>query len=86
MSWQLTKSTSIDEVESILSDLSKKIDTTKEELTIFVDNCCQVRNKLVSVFGSGVKLDVFHAVQRITRAISKKHVLSCLYYGFEDGF
>ena len=45
-------------------------------MTIYADNCCQVRRKLQQIFGTGtsVKLDIFHAVQRITRAMSKKHV------------
>ena len=45
--------------------------------TVFVDNCCMVRSKLQEYFGQNisVKLDIFHAVQRITRVLSKRHPL-----------
>ena len=37
---------------------------------MIVDNCCQWRNKLKSVFQHAtVKLDLFHAVQRISKHI-----------------
>ena len=46
-----------------------------EELVIIADNCCTIKGKLVEVFGSGVcvKLDLFHAVQRITKKLPKQH-------------
>ena len=75
VAWQLTNSTSLDEVCKLLCDLKERIETSK--LTIYVDNCCQIRKKLQQIFGMDtiVKLDVFHAVQRITRAMSKRHIL-----------
>lgn len=49
---------------------------------MFIDNCCQWKNKLKKVFGEElkVKLDLFHAVQRVTRKLSKRHTLygSCV--------
>ena len=41
----------------------------------YVDNCCALRQKIQGVFGSQVKvfLDIFHAVQRVTKKIPKKH-------------
>ena len=41
---------------------------------ICVDNCCKVRKKLQAIFGDKVevKLDIFHAVKRITRTLSKR--------------
>ncbi len=44
-------------------------------LPVYIDNCCQLRERLTAIMGSNilVKLDLFHAVQRITRTISKKH-------------
>ena len=73
VAWQLTNSTSLDEVEQTLSKVRERVDEGNG-ITLYVDNCCQVRRKLRQIFGTHVvKLDVFHAVQRITRAISKKH-------------
>ena len=41
-----------------------------------VDNCCKLWNKIKNIFGPhvSVKLHLFHAVQRITKTIPKKHV------------
>ena len=41
----------------------------------YIDNCCTWRKKLQDVFGSNltVLLDIFHAVQRITSKMSKRH-------------
>lgn len=41
----------------------------------FIDNCCSWRGKLQTIFGSEilVKLDLFHAVQRIVKCIPKRH-------------
>lgn len=78
VTWQLTNSTSFDEVSSLLSNLKERIDLPEESpLTIYVDNCCHVRKKLQQIYGNNiiVKLDVFHAVQRVTRAMSKRHSL-----------
>ena len=74
VAWQLTNSTSLDEVEQTLSKVKERVDKGND-ITLYVDNCCQVRRKLQQIFGThtAVKLDVFHAVQRITRAMSKKH-------------
>ena len=76
VAWQFTNSTSLDELLVLLSNVEKQIDIPEHgPLTIYVDNCCQVRKKLQQIFGADtiVKLDTFHAVQRITRAMSKRH-------------
>ena len=41
----------------------------------YVDNCCALRLKLQTIFGSQLKvyLDIFHAVQRISKKIPKRH-------------
>ena len=78
VTWQLTNSTSFDEVSLLLHDLKNRIDLPEgRHLTIYVDNCCQVKKKLQKVFGIdiAVKLDLFHAVQQITRSMSKRHAL-----------
>ena len=61
---------------------------------IYVDDCCKVWNILQTIFGDKVevKLDIFHAVQRITRTLSKRHSLyfQCIselrnvFHEFED--
>lgn len=42
---------------------------------MYVDDCCRLRNKIHSVFGNNVavKLDLFHAIQRVTKTFSKRH-------------
>ena len=46
-------------------------------MEVYVDNCCQSRNKLQLIFGQDTRvyLDIFHAAQRITKTISKRHPL-----------
>ena len=76
LTWQLTKGTSFAEVTVLLQVLAER---PKDQLkTIYVDDCCKLRNKIKNVFGPNVtvKLDLFHAVQRITKTIPKKHVHS----------
>ena len=77
VTWQLTNSTSFDEVESLLFTLKERIEHNDTPLVVCVDNCCQVKNKIQALFGKNttVKLDLFHAVQRVTRVMSKKHLL-----------
>ena len=78
VTWQLTNSTSFSEVTPLLCALHDRIDLPKDEmLTVYVDNCCHVKAKITEMFGSRtvVKLDIFHAVQRITKAMSKRHSL-----------
>ncbi len=43
-------------------------------LVVLIDDCCKLRRKIQAVLGMdiAVKLDLFHAVQRITRTISRK--------------
>lgn len=51
VTWQLTNSTSIDEVFKLLCDLKDRIHLPENsQLTIDVDNCCQVIKKLQQVF------------------------------------
>ena len=78
IAWQLTKSMSLDEVELLLKNLANRLGMhhgSSSELPIYIDNCCLLRDKLTGIMGShiSVKLDLFHAVQRITRTLSKKH-------------
>ena len=78
VAWQFTKTTSLEEVKPLLLSLRHRIEMSeKEPLTVYVDNCCQVRRKIQEIFGNNVvvKLDLFHAVQRVSRAMSKQHTL-----------
>lgn len=76
--WQFTKTNSMDEVKLLLANIDERIqDFDKEHFTIYTDNCCQNLAKLKATFGNeiNVKLDLFHAVQRVTRVLSKRHIL-----------
>ena len=53
-----------------MAGLKEKLST--ELKRVVVDDCCKVRALYQSVFpGVEVKLDIFHAIQRVTRAIPK---------------
>ena len=47
---------------------------------LFLDNCCSDAPTIHAIFGSqtSVKLDLFHAVQRISKEVKKKHMDSNL--------
>lgn len=79
MSWQLTRGTSFAEVSTLLCNLNERCQSLT---TIFIDNCCKLRNKIQSLLGAHVtvKLDLFHGVQRISRTVSMKYKLrpNCL--------
>jgi len=76
IAWQLTKSTSIDEVHNLLQNVAGRLCLESSTLfPIYVDNCCLLRQKLLHSIGPNivVKLDLFHAVQRITKTLPKRH-------------
>lgn len=76
VSWQFTKTTSLDEVVMQLHNLcNRRSQSCWLPFTIFVDACCSQRQKLQQIFGEDavVSLDIFHAVQRVTRKLSKRH-------------
>lgn len=73
LSWHFTKKEKFDFVEDLLSRLKGRVG---EELEFFIlDNCCKWKNKITSIFGANVliKLDPFHAIQRIVETLRKKH-------------
>lgn len=74
VSWKLCKGTAFHEVQDPLQRLKGRLDDLGCSIDyFFVDNCCQWRSKLNSIFdSSAVKLDPFHAIQRITSKIPKK--------------
>ena len=74
MTWQLTKGTAFSQVGTLLKDLKERSNSIQ---TVYIDDCCKLRAKIASVFGDSVsvKLDLFHAVQRITNTLHKRHPL-----------
>ena len=74
MSWQLTRTESTAEVKELLTLLNYRCKSRNVTVhSIILDNCCQWQAFLQGVFGVSinVKLDLFHAVQRISRTLSK---------------
>ena len=72
--WQLTMGTAYASVCDGI-ELLKHRNLDKNVKMLMVDNCCMWRAKLQKSFGDQVKvkLDLFHAVKRITTALSKRH-------------
>jgi hypothetical protein len=70
-----TKSTAFDEVRPLLEGISRRMMIYSGGVKhLYIDNCMW-SDCLKSVFGTNVciHLDLFHAVQRITRTLSKRH-------------
>ncbi len=76
VSWKFSKGNSFHEIEPLLKCLRARARLQGNPIQCtYVDNCCHWRNQLKGVFGEDcvVKLDLFHAVQRILRKVSKRH-------------
>ena len=85
VTWKLTKNMTFNNVEDQLVSLHERLMMQgKNVLEFYIDNCCSWRNKLQQVFGAhlSVKLDIFHAVKRISDKIPKRHPLrnDCVKY------
>ena len=80
LAYKLKKVTALSKVEDILKNLNTRLDQQKASCeTIFVDDCCKVRDKLQQIFPDmSVKLDLFDAIQRVTSKVPKdrRHYLS----------
>ena len=74
LTWRLCKGTKFQAVEDLLQNLKKRLDAQQQAIDFIVlDNCCHWRNKLDNIFPSvEVKLDTFHALQRIVKKIAKR--------------
>lgn len=76
VTWQLTHTQGFENIRRLLQQLHKRLSaqgvTIKE---FYIDNCCHWRKKLQEIFGAEllVLLDLFHAFQRISCKISKRH-------------
>ena len=78
LTWQFTNGTSFDDIELLLNNLHHRFNSQGCKIKqVFIDNCCQWRKKIQSIFGNetDVYLDLFHAVQRVSRVLSRKHPL-----------
>ena len=78
VTWKLTKNLSFGNIEGQLVSIRDRLMLQGKNITEFyIDNCCTWRNKLRNVFGEclSVKLDMFHAVKRISDKIPKRHPL-----------
>ena len=67
--------TSDDTLGGMLTEVREQIVSTKKTLAkIYVDDCCKIRTKLTNIFGEAtlVKLDLFHAIQIITKKSLEK--------------
>lgn len=75
--WRLTKSTAFGEIEDLLVSLERRNAITGNKLELVcVDDCCKVANKYHSILpNAAVKLDLFHACQRVTRTFSRQNAL-----------
>ena len=76
MTWKLTRSLTFEHIEQQLIQLRDRLNEQGKVVDEFyVDICYSWRNKLQVIFGPQLKvfLDIFHAVQRITRKIPKRH-------------
>ena len=67
-------SDSFDEVKPLFETLSLDFKNRGVKLLgIYIDNCCKWRHLLKSYFPNvPIKLDLFHAIQRITKKVSKR--------------
>ena len=72
--WKLCKGTKFSSVHNLLKLLQERLDAQgKDPPIILLDNCCSWRKKMTQIFNnSSVKLDIFHAVQRVVKKIPKK--------------
>ena len=73
--YKLTNTTNMSTVANLLRKLKERLSSPLT--VIIVDNCCNVRKKLVDIFGRqlSVRLDLFHAVKRFSNIIPKSLLL-----------
>ena len=70
--WELNNSTSQDKIESVLNEGKFKLNSNPISY-IYTDTCCGFKNVYEQCFsGVPIKLDLFHATQRITKTLPDK--------------
>ncbi|PFX11080.1 hypothetical protein AWC38_SpisGene25459, partial [Stylophora pistillata] len=73
--WRLTKSTGYSEVKNLLRDVKSR--NRLKLKAVHVDNCCQSRKQIQDIMEDvPVKLDLFHAIQRVTNMVPKGNEFS----------
>ena len=72
--WKATKTLSFDSICEQLTSLKLRLSQQGKVVEFIIDNCSW-RQELQSIFGRDMKvsLDLFHAVQRISSKLSKRH-------------
>ncbi len=86
VAWHLTKSSAFDEMKDLLVDLKQRhTDKGLDIHMIILDDCCKMRRLYQGVFGfeTEIKLDVFHACQRVIRTVDHNDMKS--QFGTEFG-
>ena len=75
LAWRLTRGRAFHKVKNALQNLKGRLDNNGISTTsIYINNCRQWRNSLQNVVGDNVwiKLDLFHAFQRVVSKIPKQ--------------
>lgn len=76
VTWQLTQTQGFENIRLLLQQLFWRISSQgKIVKEFYIDNCCHWKKKLQEVFGANlvVKIDIFHAFQRVSTKLSKRH-------------
>lgn len=70
--WQLTKTTAFKELRGVFLWYKTRLQRANKKLELIcIDDCCKVRCKYESIFcNTPVKLDLYHACQRICKTVS----------------
>ena len=72
VAWELTNSTSLDEIEPVLNGIELKLKNNQISY-IYTDTCCGFKKVYEQCFpGVPIKLDLFHATHRITKTLPDK--------------
>ena len=75
LSWQLVPNTSYDTLSEMSTEVREQIVSMKKTLAqIYMDDCCKIWTKLQNIFdeATSVKLNLFDAIQRITKKSIEK--------------
>ena len=74
LSWKLCKGTKFSSIKNVLTQLKTRLDSYVNKPRLFlIDNCCSWRSKLNEIFPEiEIKLDIFHALQRVIQKIPRK--------------
>lgn len=85
--WRLTKSTAFQEIDDMLISLNERMCLTGKSISmICIDDCCKNRNKYEGIFPDAeIKLDIFHASQRVLQTLKSGHFLLKTQFGKEFG-